>query len=345
MKAAIFKGPSSVDVGERPDPVIEEPTDAVVRVVLACVCGSDLWYWRGDSPHAVGSIGHEFIGIVEDLGAEVTGVARGDLVIAPFIFSDMSCPHCLNGSTLSCVRGGSFGNGEIDGGQGEAVRVPLAGTTLVPVPGSGHSEETLRSLLSLSDVMCTGHHAAVSAGVEHGDTVAVVGDGAVGLCAVLASRRLGAERIIALSRRPERQKLALEFGATDVVEARGEEADAAVLELTGGVGVDAALECVGTEQAIATAGAIARPGSTIGIVGVPHGEMPFSGTFFRNIGWRGGPAPARIYIPGLLTDVLEGSINPGLVFDYETDLDHVADAYRAMDDRRAIKSLVRVGTL
>jgi threonine dehydrogenase-like Zn-dependent dehydrogenase len=345
MKAAIFKGPGSVDVGERPDPVIEEPTDAVVRVVLACVFGSDLWYWRGESPHAVGSIGHEFIGIVEEVGTEVTGVARGDLVIAPFIFSDMSCPHCLNGSTLSCVRGGSFGNGEIDGGQGEAVRVPLAGTTLVPVPGSGHSEEILilRSLLSLSDVMCTGHHAAVSAGVKHGDTVAVVGDGAVGLCAVLASRRLGAERVIALSRRPERQKLALEFGATDVVDARGEEANAAVLELTGGIGVDAGLECVGTAQSIATAGAIARPGSTIGIVGVPHAEVPFAGTFFRNIGWRGGPAPARIYIPELLTDVLDGSINPGLVFDYETDLDHVADAYRAMDDRRAIKSLVRVG--
>ena len=345
MRAAIFKGPGSVEVGERPDPVVEELTDAVVRVVLACVCGSDLWYWRGESPHAVGSIGHEFIGIVEDVGAEVTGVARGDLVIAPFIFSDMSCPHCLNGSTLSCLRGGNFGNGEIDGGQGEAVRVPLAGSTLVPVPGSGHSDEMLRSLLTLSDVMCTGHHAAISARVKPGDTVAVVGDGAVGLCAILASRRLGAERVVALSRRPERQKLALEFGATDVVEARGDEADEAVLELTGGIGVDAALECVGTAQSIATAGAIARPGSTIGIVGVPHGEVPFLGTFFRNIGWRGGPAPARIYIPDLLTDVLEGSINPGLVFDYETDLDHVADAYQAMDDRRAIKSLIRVGAL
>jgi threonine dehydrogenase-like Zn-dependent dehydrogenase len=344
MRAAVFNGPGSVYVAHRPDLVIVEPTDAVVRVVLACVCGSDLWYWRGESEHAIGSIGHEFIGIVEDVGAQVGSVSIGDLVIAPFIFSDMSCPHCLNGSTISCVRGGNFGNGVVDGGQGEAVRVPLAGSTLVTVPGSGHSDETLKSLLALSDVMATGHHAAVSAGVKPGDTVAVVGDGAVGLCAVLASKRLGAERVIALSRQPERQKLALEFGAGDIVEGRGDAANQAVMELTAGIGADAALECVGTAQSIATAAAIARPGSTIGIVGVPHGEVPFAGTFFRNIGWRGGPAPARIYIPELLTDVLSGSLNPGLVFDYETDLDHIADAYRAMDERRAIKSLIRVGS-
>jgi len=344
MRAAIFHGPGSIDVEDRPDPTIEQPTDAIVRVVLACVCGSDLWYWRGVSSHAVGSIGHEFIGVVEAVGADVTGVATGDFVIAPFIFSDMSCPHCLNGSTLSCVQGGNFGNGEIDGGQGELVRVPLAGSTLVPVPGSGHTDAMLKSLLTLSDVMATGHHAAVSGGVARGDTVAVVGDGAVGLSAVLAARRLGAERIIALSRHPERQKLALEFGATDLVEERGEGAIQAVLELTAGIGADAALECVGTAESIATAGAIARPGSTIGIVGVPHGEVPFADTFFHNVGWSGGPAPARIYIPDLLTDVLSGAINPGLVFDYETDLDHIADAYEAMDQRRAIKSLIRMGS-
>jgi threonine dehydrogenase-like Zn-dependent dehydrogenase len=344
MRAAIFNGPGSIDVAERPDPTIQKPTDAIVRVMLACVCGSDLWYWRGVSSHAVGSIGHEFIGTVEAVGAEVEGIAVGDLVIAPFIFSDMSCPHCLNGSTLSCVQGGNFGNGEIDGGQGEIVRVPLAGTTLVPVPGTGHSDDMLKSLLTLSDVMATGHHAAVSAGVTQGDTVAVVGDGAVGLSAVLASRRLGAERVIALSRNPERQKLALEFGATELVEERGEAATQAVLELTAGIGADATLECVGSAQSIATAGAIARPGSTIGIVGVPHGEVPFTDTFFRNVGWRGGPAPARIYIPDLLVDVLSGSINPGRVFDYETDLDHIADAYEAMDERRATKSLIRVGS-
>jgi threonine dehydrogenase-like Zn-dependent dehydrogenase len=344
VRAAIFNGPGSIDVGERPDPTIQQPTDAIVRVVLACVCGSDLWYWRGVSSHAVGSIGHEFIGTVEAVGEEVEDLAVGDMVIAPFIFSDMSCPHCLNGSTLSCLQGGNFGNGEIDGGQGEMVRVPLAGATLVPVPGSGHSDDMLKSLLTLSDVMATGHHAAVSAGVKRGDTVAVVGDGAVGLSAVLASRRLGAERIIALSRHPERQKLALEFGATDLVEERGDAATEAVLELTAGIGADAALECVGTAQSISTAGAIARPGSTIGIVGVPHGEVPFTDTFFHNVGWRGGPAPARIYIPELLVDVLSGSINPGRVFDYETDLDHIADAYEAMDDRRAIKSLILVAS-
>jgi threonine dehydrogenase-like Zn-dependent dehydrogenase len=345
MKAALFKGPGAVEVGERPDPVIQEPTDAVVRVVLGCVCGSDLWYYRGESPHAAGSIGHEFIGIVEQAGAQVHGVQVGDLVVAPFIYSDMTCPHCRNGSTISCPAGGNFGNGTIDGGQGEAVRVPQAGGTLVPVPGSGHPDAVLRSLLALSDVMATGHHAAVMAGVKEGDTVAVVGDGAVGLCAFLAAGRLGAGRVIALSRNPARQKVAREFGATDIIETRGEEATQAVLDLTGGVGADAALECVGTGQSIATAAAIARPGSVIGIVGVPHGEVPFTGTFFRNTGWRGGPAPARIYIPGLLGDVLDGTINPGLVFDYETDLDHIADAYRAMDERRAIKSLVRVGAI
>jgi threonine dehydrogenase-like Zn-dependent dehydrogenase len=340
----VFNGPGSVEVADRPDPVIQEPTDAIVRVVLACVCGSDLWYWRGESPHPVGSIGHEFIGVVEEAGAQVDGVTVGDFVIAPFIFSDMSCPHCLNGSTLSCVRGGSFGNGQIDGGQGEAVRVPLAGSTLVPVPGSDHSGETLKSLLTLSDVMATGHHVAISAGVKQGDTVAVVGDGAVGLCAVIASKRLGAERVISLSRHPDRQKLALQFGATDIVGERGDPATQAVLELTGGIGADATMECVGTAQSIATAGAIARPGSTVGIVGVPHGDVPFVVTFFRNIGWKGGPAPARIYIPDLLGDVLSGSINPGTVFDYETDLDHISDAYAAMDERRAIKSLIRVGS-
>jgi threonine dehydrogenase-like Zn-dependent dehydrogenase len=345
MKAAIFSGPGAVEVGQRPDPVIQEPTDAIVRVVFGCVCGSDLWYYRGESPHAAGSIGHEFIGVVEQAGTEVRGVRAGDLVVAPFIYSDMTCPHCLNGSTISCPAGGNFGNGTIDGGQGEAVRVPLAGSTLVPVPGSAHSEAVLRSLLALSDVMSTGHHAATVAGVKKGDTVAVVGDGAVGLCAVLAARRLGAERIIALSRHAERQRVAREFGATDIVAARGEEAVQAVLELTGGIGADAALECVGTEQSTATAFAIARPGSVVGIVGVPHGQAPFAQAFFRNVGWRGGPAPARIYIPDLLGDVLDGVINPGLVFDYETDLDHVADAYRAMDERRAIKSLVRVGTV
>ena len=348
MRAAVFYGPRSIEVADRPDPVIHEPPDGIVRVVLGCVCGSDLWYYRGESPHAVGSIGHEFIGIVEDIGSEVDGIAKGELVVAPFVYCDMTCPHCLAGVTSHCLAGGSFGNGEIDGGQGEAVRVPLAGSSLIPVPGSpsDHSDETLRSLLALSDVMCTGHHAAVCGRVAKGDTVAVVGDGAVGLSAVLASKRLGAERIIALSRNPVRQQVAREFGATDILAERGDEAIAAVLELTNGIGVDAALECVGTGQSMTTALAIARAGSTVGVVGAPHGaDVPFEANFWRSVGWQGGVAPARAYIPELLDDVLSGVINPGRVFDYETSLDEIVDAYAAMDERRAIKSLVRVGSI
>jgi threonine dehydrogenase-like Zn-dependent dehydrogenase len=347
VKAALYGGPRSIAVGQRPDPVIENPTDAVVRVALACVCGSDLWYLRGESPHDLGPIGHEFLGIVEDVGADVQNVSKGDLVVAPFTYSDQTCPNCLAGVTSQCVNGGGFGNHGIDGGQGEAVRVPLADGTLVRIPGSGHSDATMRSLMALSDVMCTGNHAAVSAGVKPGDVVAVVGDGAVGLCAVIAARRLGAERIIVLSRNPARQRLARMFGATDIVDKRGDEANDAVKELTGGIGVDASLECVGTGQSIATAMAIVRPGSMVGVVGAPHGvELPVVETVvFRNIGLRGGVAPARAYIPDLMEDVLADRINPGLVFDYETDLDGIAEAYAAMDERRAIKSLVRVGSL
>lgn len=346
MRAAIFNGPRSITLGERPDAVIREPTDAVVRVVLACVCGSDLWYYRGETPFEPGPIGHEFIGVVEDVGADVHDVETGDFVISPFAFSDGTCPHCRHGITTACVHGGFFPTGNGDGGQGEAVRVPLADGTLVAVPGAGHSKETMASLLALSDVMGTGHHAAVCARVKAGDTVAVVGDGAVGLCGVLAASRLGAERIIALSRHPHRQRVAREFGATDVVEVRGEEAIAAVLELSDGVGVDAALECVGTGQAMDTALGIARPGSTVGYVGVPHGVvLPVEEMFYANKGVQGGPAPARAYLPELLEDVLADRINPGRVFDFATDLDGVAEAYAAMDGRRAIKSLLRVGTL
>src|SRR6266511_2760114 len=339
MRAAVFEGPRRIEVIDRPDPVVASPTDAVVRVVLGCVCGSDLWYYRGESPHELGPIGHEFIGVVEQVGAEVGGIAEGDLVVAPFTYCDGMCAHCRAGVTSQCMAGGSFGNHGIDGGQGEAVRVPLAGTTLVPVPGSGHSDDTMRSLLALSDVMCTGHHAAVSAGVRPGSVVAVVGDGAVGLCAVIAARRLGAARIIALSRHPARQALARSFGATDIVPERGEEATEAVLELTDGVGVDATLECVGTAQSFATAFAIARPGATVGFVGVPHDvEVPLDSMFARNIGLRGGSVPVRAYIPELLDDVLESRIDPGRVFDFQTALDGIPQAYAAMDGRRAIKS-------
>jgi threonine dehydrogenase-like Zn-dependent dehydrogenase len=343
VRAAVFAGPRSIEVAERPDPIVKEPTDAVVRVTLACVCGSDLWYYRGDSEFAPGPIGHEFVGVVEDIGSEVRDIATGDFVIAPFAFSDGTCPHCRHGITSACANGGFFPmNG--DGGQGEAVRVPLADGTLVRVSDTGHSDELMRSLLTLSDVMATGHHAAVCARVKEGDTVAVVGDGAVGQCGVLAAKRLGAERIIALSRNPSRQALARDFGATDVVEQRGDEATAAVMELTDGVGVDATLECVGTGQAMDTAFSLARPGSMVGYVGVPHGvELPLDEMFFHNKGLLGGSAPVRAYLPELLDDVLVGRINPGRVLDFETDLDGIAEAYAAMDERRAIKSLVHVG--
>src|SRR3954454_24038260 len=346
MRAAIFNEPGSITVGDRPDASIGEPTDAVVRVVLACVCGSDLWYYRGETPFDQGPIGHELIGVVEDVGADVSTVRKGDFVVAPFAFSDGTCPHCRHGVHTACVNGGFMPATNGDGGQGEAVRISQADGTLVAVPGSGHSDETMASLLTLSDVMGTGHHAAVCARVGSGDTVAVVGDGAVGQCGVLAAQRLGADRIVALSRNPARQELARAFGATDVVAERGDEAIEKVKELTGGVGVDAALECVGTGQAMTTALGISRPGSTVGYVGVPHGvELPVEMVFFRNVGVQGGPAPARAYIPELLDDVLDGRIEPGRVLDYETDLDGIAEAYAAMDERRAIKSLVRVGSL
>jgi threonine dehydrogenase-like Zn-dependent dehydrogenase len=283
--------------------------------------------------------------VVEQTGVDVHDLTEGDLVVAPFTYCDAVCANCRAGVTSQCVAGGSFGNHGIDGGQGEAVRVPLAGTTLVRVPGAEHQDATLRSLLALSDVMCAGHHAAVSADVRRGSVVAVVGDGAVGLCAIIAACRLGAARIIALSRNPARQELARTFGATDIIADRGAAATEAVLDMTDGVGVDAALECVGTGQALETALAIARPGSVVGAVGAPHDvDIAIMDTVvFRNVGLRGGVSPARVYIPELMNDVLNGVIDLSPVFDFETDLDHVREAYAAMDDRRAVKSLLRIG--
>jgi threonine dehydrogenase-like Zn-dependent dehydrogenase len=346
MKAAIFKAERQIELGERPDATIANPTDAVVRVVRGCVCGSDLWYYRGINQHKVGSIGHEYVGVVDQVGEDVTDLAPGDFVIAPFTFNDGTCPACQAGFQSNCSHGGAFGDGDTDGGQGEYVRTPYADATLVKVPGSGDTDftdEQLASFTALSDVTCTGYHAAVSAGVTEGDVVAVVGDGAVGLSAVLAAKKLGAGRIIALSRHADRQAVAKEFGATEIVEERGDEAVEAVLRLTDGAGVDAALECVGTDQSIDTAAGITRAGGMIGAVGVPlYEKFDYKTLFWKNIGVKGGVAPARQYIPELLEDVLAGRINPGLVFNYTTDLDHVADAYAAMDERRAIKSLLTV---
>jgi threonine dehydrogenase-like Zn-dependent dehydrogenase len=347
MKATVLHAPGDIRLDEVPDPSVLVPTDALVRVTAACVCGSDLWPYRGiNEVREPTRIGHEFVGIVEEVGAEVRSVRPGDFVIAPFMYSDNTCPHCRVGIQSRCATGGFWGGDDrdgrpVDGGQGEYVRVPLADGTLVAtrdVP----DDALVPSLLTLSDVMGTGWHAAVAAGVREGDTVVVVGDGAVGLSGVLAAVRMGAERVVAMSRHTPRQEVARRFGATDVVEVRGDEAVAAVHELTDGVGADAVLECVGTNEAMHTAIAAARPGATVGYVGVPHGiEYPVRDMFARNVGIAGGIAPARQYLPQLRDDVLAGVIDPGLVFDLEVPLADVAEAYAAMDERRAIKSLVR----
>lgn len=340
MKVALFKGKGKVEVGERPLPEIQAATDAVIRVVRSCVCGSDLWYYRGVTPHDNEIIGHELVGVIEKVGDQVHQLKVGDFVIAPFTYNDGTCANCLAGFQANCVNGGPFSVGT-DGGQGQFVRSPFADATLVKVPGQAFSDEMLASFTALSDVMCTGYHAAVSARVKPEDTVAVVGDGAVGLCGIISAKKLGAKRIIALSRNPARQAMATEFGATDIVAERGQEAVKRVLELTNNVGVEAALECVGTDQAIETAVNITRAGGMVGAVGVPNYEhFKYQSAFFKNVGLRGGIAPARQYIPELLEDVLKGRINPGRVFDFQTSLDNVAEAYAAMDERRAIKSLL-----
>jgi alcohol dehydrogenase len=348
MKSAIFKGKGNIAVEERPKPDINEPTDAIVRVTLACVCGSDLWFYRGisDLPH--GSVGHEFIGVVDQVGDGVSDLAVGDFVLSPFSWSDGTCKNCEAGFHTACVHGGFFGQGgEGDGGQAEFVRVPQADGTLVKIPGKDFSAEVLASILALSDVMSTGYHAAVVAGVKEGQTVAVVGDGAVGLSGVLSAKMLGADRVIVLGSTTEsRHQLAREWGATDIITARGDDAVKALHELTDGYGADAVLECVGTAEATHTAFAVAKAGAIVGRVGVPHdAEIDPLNTFFRNVGMRGGPAPARAYQPQLLEAVLNGDINPGKVFDLTTDLDGIAEAYAAMDERRAIKALVKVSEL
>jgi threonine dehydrogenase-like Zn-dependent dehydrogenase len=327
-----------------PDARIIKPTDALVTVTHACICGSDLWPYQSLEPTPTGQrMGHEFIGLVEDVGADVHAVKRGDLFVAPFAWSDGTCIFCKQGLHTSCLHGGWWGGTEFDGGQGEAVRVPQADGTLVVLP-VGRDHALMPSLLTLSDVMGTGHHAALAAKVGPGKIVAVVGDGAVGLCGVIAAKRLGAEQIIILGRHPDRIALAKEFGASDVVSERGEEAIARVRELTGGLGAHSVLECVGLGQATLTAMSIARPGGAVGRVGLPQDEtIPAAeGTFFGNITIAGGPAPVRAYIEELLPDVMEGRIQPGRVFDRTTNLDGVPDGYRAMNDRESIKVLVEL---
>ncbi|HVG18186.1 MAG TPA: zinc-dependent alcohol dehydrogenase family protein [Blastocatellia bacterium] len=342
MRATIMYGAGDVRVETVPDARVKEPTDALLTVTRACICGSDLWPYKTMEHTETGRrMGHEFIGVVEAVGADVRTVKRGDLVVAPFAWSDGICVFCKEGLQTSCLHGGWWGGDDLDGGQGEAVRVPQADGTLVVLPVD-KDDALMPSLLTLSDVMGTGHHAALAARVGPGKTVAVVGDGAVGLCGVIAARRLGAEQIIILGRHPDRIALARDFGATDVVSERGEEAIERVRELTGGLGVHSVLECVGYEQSMLTALSIARPGGAVGRVGVPQDEkIPAAQpTFFNNVTIAGGPAPVRAYIEELLPDVLEGRIEPGRVFDRVTNLDGVPDGYRAMNERDSIKVMI-----
>ncbi len=342
MRATVMYGAGDVRIETVPDARLIEPTDALVVVTRAAICGSDLWPYKKMEHSETGRrMGHEFIGVVEAVGADVRTLKVGDVVAAPFAWSDGTCIFCQEGLHTSCLHGGWWGGTDLDGGQGEAVRVPQADGTLVVLP-VGADNALMPSLLTLADVMATGHHAALAAKVGPGKIVAVVGDGAVGLCGVIAARRLGAEQIILLGRHPDRIALAKEFGATDIVSERGEEAVERVRELTNGFGAHSVLECVGLEQSTLTSLSIARPGGAVGRVGVPQEEsLPAAlPTFYNNVTIAGGPAPARAYIEELLSDVLEGRIEPGRVFDWVARLDKVPDGYRAMNEREAIKVLI-----
>jgi threonine dehydrogenase-like Zn-dependent dehydrogenase len=337
MRVTTIHGPRDIRLEERPDPVIEQPHQAVIEVVAGCICGSDLWPYRGENPIEPGSpIGHEMVGVVAEVGSDVRHFSAGDFVVVPFVHCDNTCPHCRAGMTSVCDQ-----QGFTSGGQGEYALVQQADGSLVKTDGRP-DPAMIPSLLTLSDVMATGWHAAVTSRVRPGGTAVVIGDGAVGLCGVLAAVELGAERVIAMSRHEPRQALAQAFGATDIVPERGEEGEQRIRDLTDGVGADAVLECVGTNGSMQTAFAIARPGSTVGFVGAPHGvELPVRQMFVRNIGLAGGMAPVRTYLPDLLERVQSGAIDPGRVFDLTLPLADVAEGYRARDARRAIKVLLK----
>lgn len=343
MRATVMYRAGDVRIENIPDAAIVNPTDAVIRVTRACICGSDLWPYNELEPTETGRrMGHEAIGIVDAVGRDVAKIRVGDVVIMPFAYSDGTCDFCHEHLQTSCVHGGFFGvGGEAGGAQAEALRVPLADGTLFVV-ASGTDDALMPSLLTLSDVMGTGHHAALSARVGPSKRVAIIGDGAVGLCGVIAAKRLGAEQIIILGHHPDRIALAKDFGASDVVRERGGEAIERVRALTGGFGVHSVLECVGNQSAMETAIAIARPGGAVGRVGVPHYPgIPPEQSFYNNLTVSGGPAPVRAYIAELLPDVLEGRIEPGRVFDRVTSLEDVPSGYRAMNERKAIKVMVK----
>ena len=337
MRGTVIHGTRDVRLQERPDPTIVEPTDAVVRTVATCVCGSDLWRYRGIQPVPRPTpIGHEYVGVVEAVGDSVTSVRPGQFVVGGFLTSDNTCRLCRVGAHANCQNGTGY-----SGCQSELIRVPNADGTLIATPETPDAA-LVPSILALSDVMCTGWHAAVCADVQPGSTVVVVGDGAVGLSGVLAAAQLGAGQIIAMSRHADRQAIARDFGATDVVAERGDAGVEAVLELTHGIGADAVLECVGTADSVVQALRCARPGGMVGWVGVPHvTDLPQEHMFWRNVGLRGGPAPVRAYLPDLLTRVWDRAIDPGRVFDLTLPLEEVAEAYAAMDERRAVKVLLQ----
>jgi hypothetical protein len=345
VRAAVFEGPGNIRIQQVPDPEVELSTDAVVRVVAAGICGSDLWSYRGYGQRLPGArIGHEFLGVVEDVGGDVRTVRAGDLVISPFTWSDGTCEYCIDGLQTSCVDGGVFAEPGHDGAQGEALRVPHADGTLVVVPLALHDADP-GLLLPLCDVLPTGHHAAKVAGVRYGHRVVVVGDGAVGLCAAVAARRLGAESVVLIGHHEERLELARRLGVTDTVLGRGEEAVEQAMTITGGA--HAVLECVGAQASLDTAIAIARDGATIGYVGVPHlvEGIDLGLLFGRNIAIAGGVAPARAYLPELIKEVALGNLDVSAVFDATVGLDGVPDGYVAMDTRKAVKVRVDVSSV
>ncbi|MGN9789553.1 zinc-dependent alcohol dehydrogenase family protein [Streptomyces sp. OZ13] len=337
MRGAVIHAPGDVRFETLDDPMILKPTDAVIRTAVTCVCGSDLWPWRGlDATDEAHPMGHEYVGFVEEVGSEVTAVRPGQFVVGSFATSDNTCANCRNGWQSNCLKREFMSTC-----QAEYVRIPNAQGTLVATDGVP-GEEFWPGLLAVSDVMGTGWYAADAAEVRPGSTAVVVGDGAVGLCAVIAAKEMGAERIIAMSRHASRQELALEFGATDIVTERGEEGIARIKDLTDGIGADSVLECVGTAEAMQQALHSARPGGNVGFVGVPH-EVAVDGQelFFSHVGLRGGPAPVRRYLPDLIERVLSGRIDPGKVFDLTLPLEQVAEGYKAMDERSAIKALLK----
>src|SRR6266513_759057 len=336
MQGAVLYGPRDVRFEERDDPKIIKPTDALIRIAAACVCGSDLWPYRGIQPTAQPTpMGHEYCGTVQEVGSAVKSIKRGQFVIGSFFASDNTCPNCQVGYQSSCQHA-EF----ISTAQASVLRVPLADGTLVATPAVP-SDALIPSLLTLSDVMGTGWFAADAANVKPGSTVVVVGDGAVGLLGVLSARQMGAKRIIAMSRHEKRQQLAREFGATDIVSERGDEGVARIMDMTNGIGADSALECVGTQEVMMQAIRSTRKGGYVSFVGVPHGvELNGEQLFFSHVHLHGGPAPVRRYLPDLIKLVWERKIEPGKVFDLKLPLDQVAEGYRAMDERRAIKTLL-----